>query len=199
MTISSASAQSAEAEQLLLNVEKLSQLKSILKDMKAGYQVLSKGYSTVRNISRGNFSLHQAFLGDLLRVSPAVKKYHKVAEILTLQISLSAKVNELRRQVERSGKFSTSELRYFSQVCASMLSSSLANLDELLMVLSSSSLRMNDSERLSSIDRLSKQATELELFFRYFSAEAASLARKRKKEQGDLSIQQQLNSNRHEN
>ena len=39
--------QSNEIEQLLLNAEKLTQLKNILTDMKKGYQVVSKGYNTV--------------------------------------------------------------------------------------------------------------------------------------------------------
>lgn len=50
--------QSQEAQQLMLNVEKLSQLKNILSDMKRGYEVVSKGYNAVSGIAKGNFSLH---------------------------------------------------------------------------------------------------------------------------------------------
>lgn len=46
------SAQSQEAQQLLLNVEKLSQLKQILTDMKKGYQVISTGYNTIEGLSK---------------------------------------------------------------------------------------------------------------------------------------------------
>lgn len=44
-------AQSAEIQQLLLNVEKLSQLKNILTDMKKGYTIISNGYNSVKNIA----------------------------------------------------------------------------------------------------------------------------------------------------
>ena len=60
-----ASAQSAEIQQLLLNVEKLTQFKQILSDMKKGYQILEGGYNTIKDISEGNFSLHKAFLDGL--------------------------------------------------------------------------------------------------------------------------------------
>ena len=52
-SICTVNAQSAEAQQLLLNVEKLSQLKSILKNMYKGYEVVSKGYNAIQDISKG--------------------------------------------------------------------------------------------------------------------------------------------------
>ncbi len=67
------SAQSEEAQQLLLNVEKLAQFKQILSDMKKGYQIISTGYSTIKNLSQGNFNLHKIYLDGLMMVSPTVK------------------------------------------------------------------------------------------------------------------------------
>ena len=58
LVIKSSNAQTQEAQQLLLNWEKLAQFKQMLEDMKTGYQVLYKGYSAIRDISQGNFSLH---------------------------------------------------------------------------------------------------------------------------------------------
>ncbi|HEX7358342.1 MAG TPA: hypothetical protein VF270_11585, partial [Ignavibacteriaceae bacterium] len=76
-------AQSNEIQQLLLNVEKLTQLKSILSDMKKGYQIVSKGYNSVKQITEGNFSLHDAFLSRLIAVNPAIKNYKRVADIIS--------------------------------------------------------------------------------------------------------------------
>lgn len=42
-----ANAQSTELQQLLLNLEKLTQFKAILSDMKKGYQIYQQGYGTV--------------------------------------------------------------------------------------------------------------------------------------------------------
>ncbi|WP_236937576.1 hypothetical protein [Flavobacterium coralii] len=75
-------AQVQELKQLALNIEKLAQFRAILKDMKEGYEILSKGYNTVKDLTQGNFDLHKTFLDALLQVSPAVRNYKRVGEII---------------------------------------------------------------------------------------------------------------------
>ena len=79
---SQAFSQAQEAQQLLLNWEKLTQLKKILNDMYAGYKIVYKGYTTIKDISEGNFNLHKDFLDGLLQVSPTVRKYKRVSDII---------------------------------------------------------------------------------------------------------------------
>jgi len=181
------SAQSAEAQQLLLNVEKLSQLKNILSDMKRGYEVLSKGYNAVRGIAQGNFSLHETFLDGLLLVSPEVRKYHRIAELIAAQGKLIREYKSAYQGFAFSGSFSAAELEYFSRVYASLASESLEHLEELLRVISSGELRMNDSERLSVIDRLAGQMESKLAFLRYFNAKGWSVKRQRDRERRSLS------------
>src|ERR1700677_2549932 len=82
-----ASAQSTvqDMQQLILDIEKLTQLKAILTDMKTGYDILTQGYSQVKSISEGNFNLHAGFLNALMEASPAVRKYVRVADIIESQ------------------------------------------------------------------------------------------------------------------
>ena len=79
-------AQKDEIAQLLLNVEKLAQFEQILSDMKKGYEILSGGYNTIKDLSQGNFSLHKTFLDALMEVSPTVKNYKRVADIISYQV-----------------------------------------------------------------------------------------------------------------
>ena len=81
-------AQAQELEELALDLQKLNQLKSILNNLYKGYEILSKGYNAVKDLSEGNFSLHEVFLDGLMQVSPAVRKYKKVADIVTMQLQL---------------------------------------------------------------------------------------------------------------
>ena len=74
--------------QLLLDVEKLSQLKQILTDMYTAYTVVHNGYEDIKNISQGTFSLHKAFLDGLLAVSPVVSNYAKVPDIINKELLL---------------------------------------------------------------------------------------------------------------
>src|SRR3990167_8163164 len=111
-----ASAQADEIAQLILNIEKLAQFKQILSDMKKGYEILSGGYNTIKNISEGNFSLHKAFLDGLMDVSPTVRNYRRVADITNYQIIL---VKEYRKAYERfrqDNNFNADELAYLGRV-----------------------------------------------------------------------------------
>src|SRR5258706_6035815 len=74
-------------EQLSLDVQKLTQLKTILSDMYKDYEVIDKGYTDIRNIAAGNFNLHKAFLDGLLLVSPAVRDYPRIINILNAEYS----------------------------------------------------------------------------------------------------------------
>ncbi len=58
---SRATAQSNEVTQLLLNVEKLTQFKQILSDMKKGYQILSKATTPSGIFPRGILRCTRSF------------------------------------------------------------------------------------------------------------------------------------------
>lgn len=164
-----ATAQSAEAQQLLLNVEKLAQLKQILTDMKKGYEIVSKGYGTVKSISEGDFSLHDAFLNGLLTVNPELKKYRRVADIIQYQVRILSEYKTAYNRFRDSGRFTTDELLYMGKVYGSLFDQSLQNLDEMTMILTSGQLRMSDDDRIKAIDRLYADMQEKLGFLRSFN------------------------------
>jgi hypothetical protein len=61
MTTTKAKAQTQDVQQLILDIEKLTQFKAILSDMQTGYTILTQGYGAVKDISEGNFNLHSAY------------------------------------------------------------------------------------------------------------------------------------------
>jgi len=183
--------QSNEAKQLMLNVEKLSQFKNILSDMKKGYTVVSQGYSRVKDIASGNFSLHEAFLDGLMAVSPAVKKYQRVAGIISSQKSIVSEYKSALRAFREADIFSSGELDYIENVYASLFDSSVRNLEDLAMVITSGKLRMSDEERLRAIDRISLDTAENLEFLQGFNRQAVMLynqKQKEKRETGQLKM-----------
>ena len=180
-----ASAQADEIAQLILNIEKLAQFKQILSDMKKGYEILSGGYNTIKNISEGNFSLHKAFLDGLMEVSPAVHNYRRVADITNYQIIL---VKEYRKAYERfrqDNNFNADELAYLGRVYDNLFKESLRNLDELLTVITAGKARMSDDERLQAIDRIYADMQDKLMFLRHFNNNTTILAVQRAKERND--------------
>lgn len=182
----SSSAQSHEAQQLLLNVEKLSQMKNILRDMKRGYEVLSGGYTTVKNIAQGNFSLHEVFLDGLMLVSPEVRKYRRVADIVSYQRRIVVEYKSALKFFQLGSMFSGAEMAYIERVYGQLLSRSLDNLEELAMVITSSQLRMSDEERLRAVDRIFIDMEEKLIFLRDFNDRTHSLSQLRVQHRRDL-------------
>lgn len=180
--------QSAEIQQLILNIEKLSQFKKILSDMKKGYELLSGGYKTVKDMTEGNFSLHKNFLDALMQVSPAVKNYKRVAEIVEYQISIVKESRNGMNRFIKSGNFSGQEINYFEKVYGNLLNQSLRNLDELTMVITADKLRMSDDERLKAVDDIYEQMQDKLLFLRNFNASSNVLALQRSKEKNDVYV-----------
>lgn len=186
-------AQSQEIQQLILNIEKLSQFKKILSDMKKGYELLSKGYKTINDLSEGNFSLHKTFLDALLQVSPAVRDYKRVGEIIHFQILIvKESKNGLNRCIQ-SGSFTQQEISYLDQTYSSLLTQSLRNIDELTMILTADKLRMSDDERLAAIDQIYLEMNDKISFLKNFNASYNILALQRKKEANDVNALKVLN------
>ena len=178
--------QSAEIQQLILNIEKLSQFKKILSDMKKGYELLSGGYKTVKDMTEGNFRLHKTFLDALMQVSPAVKNYKKVGEIVEYQISIVKESRNGMNRFIKSGNFSGQEINYFEKVYGNLLNQSLRNLDELTMVITADKLRMSDDERLKAVDDIYEQMQDKLLFLRNFNTTSNVLALQRAREKNDV-------------
>lgn len=179
-------AQSTEAQQLLLNVEKLSQLKNILRDMKKGYTVISNGYNAVKNISQGNFSLHEVFLDGLMLVSPEVKKYRRVADIISHQKLIVSEYRSALQRFRSSENFNASEIAYLENVYSQLFKQSMNNLDELANIITSNKLRMSDDERLQGIDRIFADTQDKLVFLRNFNQQASILNLQRRQEKADL-------------
>lgn len=189
---SKANAQSAEIQQLILNIEKLSQFKKILSDMKKGYELLSGGYKTVKDMSEGNFSLHKTFLDALMQVSPMVKNYKKVSDIIHYQILLVKESRSGLSRFSKSGNFSEKELKYFETVYGNLLDLSLRNLDELTMVVTADKLRMSDDERLEAVDNIFLEMQDKLLFLRDFNNSSNILLLQRAKERNDVQASKAL-------
>jgi hypothetical protein len=185
-------AQSDEAQQLLLNVEKLAQLKLILSDLKKGYQIVSTGYNTIKNISRGNFNLHKTFLDGLLEVSPTVRNYKKIADVINYQILILKEYKNAYSRFKKDGSFNTDEINYLGSVYSNLFNQSLKNLDALAMVITANKLRMSDDERLKAIDDIFNSMLDKLTFLRSFNNNATILAIQRSREKKDANTVQTI-------
>lgn len=174
-------AQAQELEELALDIQKLAALKSILKEMYDGYKILTTGYNAVKDISQGNFSLHKLFLDGLLTVSPTVKKYVRIVDIINSQLTIVTEYKMALAHFRGIQLFNNSDINYLESVYNNVFNRSLQNLDELLMIITDNQLRASDAERISAIDRIYKDMEDKLEFLRQFDNNAGLLATQRQK------------------
>jgi len=178
-------AQSYEIEQLILDWEKLSQLKNILSDLYKGYEILSNGYNAIRDISQGNFNLHKVFLDGLLLVSPAVKNYKHVADIIDYQSKLVSEYKSAFSLFSQDKHFTPDEIVYLGQVYGNLFNESLNDINNLINVITAGKLRMSDDERLHAIDGIYMDSKEKLMFLRQFNNSTTVLAVNRAADDND--------------
>lgn len=174
-----AHAQVFDVQQLLLDVEKLGQLKLILQDLKQGYQLLDAGYSAIRDVAHGNFNLHEVYLDGLLAVSPSVRKYQRVIDITTLQLRIVGSYQRAWAFLRQRGGFRPAELELIGQVYNGLLADASKDLDDLLVVVTDGVLRAGDAERLREIDAIYSRMVERLGFLERFNDGTALLAQQR--------------------
>lgn len=185
-------AQSQEIAQLILNLEKLKQLEEILDNMYKGYKILTKGYNTIKDIAEGNFTIHQVFLDGLYAVSPAVRNYKRIPYIISYQQLL---VKEYKRAFDKfrtDPNLTVREIKYLENVYEYLFKQSLRNLDELLMIVTASKLRMSDEERLHGIDRIYLDMQNKVSFLKAFNSSTQVLIVQRAKEKHEVNTLQKL-------
>jgi len=185
-------AQGQEMQQLILDIEKLTQMKAILKDMKTGYLIYQQGYGSISALSKGNFDLHNVYLTGLMSVSPAVRNYGRIAEILTMEASLISEYKRETSLFQQSGSFTVSELSYISDVYTRLVSETLDNLEELTNIITANKLRMSDADRIRAIDRIYGSSSDKLQFLRSFNNQGVSLSLQRSKDAADTQELKQL-------
>jgi len=184
-------AQSEDLTQLILDIEKLTQLKGILTDMKTGYDIINGGYNEVKSIADGNFNLHSTFLNGLLMVNPAIANYGRVADIVLKQGYIVTEYQHYYSRFKQSG-FNSNELAYMTNVYTTLLQQSLQNLSQLTDIIAAGKLRMSDDERLRAIDHIYADTDDKLTFLRHFDQQAAIMAAQRQHELNNLSTVQKL-------
>ena len=179
-------AQSFEIQQLLLDCKKLTELKNIYKDMMKGYEILSEGYNAVKDVSEGNFDLHKLFLDDLLKASPAVQQYQKVADIINCELLIISEYGKAYKRFKQDDNFSPDEIIYIGKVYSKLIDESVKGLSDLATVITDGILRASDDERLNQIDKLDAAMKDRLQFLRYFNNNTTILALQRAREKNDV-------------
>ena len=152
--------------------EQVAYLKLYAGYLKKGYEVASGGLQTIRGITSGEMGLHEAFFASLKLVSPVVRNDVRIVEVVEMQLRLSG----LLAALERAG-LSEGSMVYVSVVCSGLRRECALELDELLRLVTSSRLEMDDGERLVRLAAVHASMLEKLEFAKGFYGEVQSMER----------------------
>ena len=113
-----------------------------------GYGIAKQGLSTIGKLSKGEFDLHGEYFSSLKKVNPTVKKYAKVADIISLQAKIVQDYHKFYNGLASEDVFTAREIDYLERVFTRVLDDCTVLLDQLIAVTTDNQLEMKDDERM---------------------------------------------------
>lgn len=174
-------------------LQQIAALQVYLGYAKKGYNIVTSGVNTIRNIKNGDFKLHRDFFIRLKNVNPAIRQYAKVAAIIAYQVKIIKQTKVTLQQIWETRQFTEAELDYCKQVFDTLLDECIKTVDELILVTTSGELEMKDDERLKRIDGLYADIQDKYSFVCSFSEDMGLLAVQRLGEQMEINRSKLIN------
>jgi len=173
-------------QQYVLDIEKLASMKATLQQMYKGYATLETGYTTIRDIAKGNFNLHKAFLDALLVISPAVASDPRIPTIINTEYSIVAGYHAANARWSASGVFTPQELNYIIDTYSALLTRCTQSIEELTLVITADQLRMSDGQRMQAIGRIDEETKQQAAMLQQLDNTLAIQTEQRLAAQGDI-------------
>jgi hypothetical protein len=138
--------------------------------LQKGYTIASTGLNTINKIKNGDFGLHKDFFTALKRVNPKVKKYSKVADLISLNVTVIQYAGQIK-SLRSSDAFCGEQRQYIDRVLGRILEGVTKKIDELIAIISDNQLELKDDERINRIDNLYAQMEDQYSFIRSFAGD----------------------------
>ncbi|WP_461791656.1 hypothetical protein [Pedobacter sp.] len=152
-------------------LEQIAALKVYTGYVKKGYGIARDGLGLVRDITDGEFKLHELFISGLKKVSPVIGGDVRLAEIMVLELSV---LRSFKGLLEMEG-LSVDHLDYLLEVKSAVVSNGLADLEELLLVVTSGRVEMTDDQRIARLNGIYERTLERHGFAQRFSGQVVGL------------------------
>lgn len=160
--------------------------------LEKGYNIAHTGLTAIDNIKKGDFSLHSEYFSSLSKVSPEIKTYWKIADIIQTGVRILSACSRMSKLLKGAGLFSDEEIRYCTSVLNGVLDGCADLTSQLIDVTTDGKLQMKDDERLGRIDEVYAALKDREKFVLSFSKGTKMLALERAKDENDVKVLQRL-------
>jgi hypothetical protein len=147
-----------------------------------GYNLVSRGWTTIEHIRNGEVNLHRDFFSSLKNVNPHIANSAKVIDVAAFQVFIVKELRATYNYCRTSAQFTPKEILYVYNVYQNMLFLTDANLSELIRITTSGEAEMSDQARIKGIDALYTDSLDKVAFTKEFSNDSRILAAARRHE-----------------
>ena len=165
-------------------IEQVLALKVYTDFAKKGYGIVSDGLSTVRDITGGEFGLHEIFITGLKVASPVIRKDARISEVLLLNTGMLKTFGSL----VSAGRLDASQMAYLNSIKVVVNGEILDDLEELALVIVSGKTEMTDDERLSRLNAIYDRTKERSAFVQEFGTGQLRMLNQQKIEQKNVEL-----------
>lgn len=113
-------------------------------------------------------ALYQKYYDELWKIRSTLATYHRISIIVKRQQQIVEQYQFTWNMVSQDGHFSSSEIDYMYRVYTGILTESVYNIDQVLMVINSYRTQMSDAKRLEIINNaaegIEKNYSDLQQF-----------------------------------
>ncbi len=166
-------------------IERIVLLQVYMGYVKKGYEIARGGWQTVKDITNGEFNLHNSFFQSLKTVSPEVRNYVKVGEIITMQLNMVDIYKKAYRYAAKCDQFTAEELLYLFGIYQRLMEETAKDIDLLALIVTNSKTEMKDDERIDWIDKLYDAVKDKSLFLASLNMDIRTLADSRAQEKSE--------------
>ena len=160
---------------------------------KKGYNIVSGGINTIRDIKKGELNLHNTFFNSLKVINPKISRYAKVADIISYQVRIIKLVRQTLQSIREANQCTVEEIEYCKKVLDALLDDCIQSITELIEIITPDKLQMTDDERLGKIDKLYLDMQDKFTFCNVMSEDISLLALQRLTEQIEINRSKLIN------
>ncbi len=158
-----------------------------------GYKIVKGGLHIIQNIKHGDLNLHADHSASLSSVNPKIKSYAKVADILSMELSIAKQIGRAKKRFSGSRQFTSEEVGYLKNVFNNILTACANNLDGLCSLVTGGDVQMKDDERIQAIDKIYADMQDIQMFTTSFCNKAEGLSTHRMNEENEIIVSKKLN------
>ncbi|QRY55580.1 conjugal transfer protein TraI [Sphingobacterium siyangense] len=126
---------------------------------------------------------YRVYYEELARVKALISYYQRIREVVQKQAQLVGEYDRAWSLIRQDANFTEDELAYMGRVYSGILSSSLDNIEDIMLVLQSFATTMSDAKRLELINNAAARAESNFADLRSFNRQNIVLSLQRSKTQ----------------